>query len=60
MERRPVKDRVYIVFLQRYPDEGTVQRTFESRADALRFLDAKQEDYRYTVGKAWMKTYTEE
>lgn len=52
--------RVYIVFLQRYPEDTPVQKSFTNRSDAEYLLNSKLEHYRYTVGRAWMKTYVEE
>jgi hypothetical protein len=49
--------KVYIVFLQRYPSDTPVQRHFTNRNEAENLLTAKLEDYRYTSGQAWMKTY---
>ena len=45
-----------IVYWQRYPEDDVSSRIFDDDGEAMSFLLAKQEDYRYTVGKVWMKT----
>jgi hypothetical protein len=49
--------REYRVYYQRYPEHPAAIRIFSNEAEAISFLENKQNDYSYTVGKVWMKVY---